>query len=175
MGSIWITSVDEKAGCRVVAYGESGNKVSRSCVKMYPLKKSAFQSRGGQIAFSGIYDFGDPGESADDVRKSLAFCHELERTMFNSLLLVPCQVRICQFSVLPTLFCEKSTWSRCISSDDLGSSARGTQNALTKAWIGFYIRPQAMGSLSTVEKRFMKEDASCDGLGRWAISTSKFQ
>ena len=172
-----LLSLMRKAGCRVVAYGvESGNPESLALLrKDVSIEKSraafAMTKQAGLRSLAYMI-LGVPGESPDDVRKSMQFCREIgaDYVQFSSLTAMPGTPISSQFEKIASV---KNPLDRDAQRATLSDiDAEELQSLLREAWVGFYLRPKPLLQLSIDSWRSgsLREGVKLAvGLGRWAL------
>lgn len=167
-----------RAGCRTIAYGvESANAETLALLrKDITIEQTieAFEAtRAAGLRSLAYMILGAPGESLENVQNSIRFCREIKAdyVQFSSLTLMP-------GTPLAQKYTQKSSVKSPLDSDferptltDLSDA--DLQGLMRKAWLGFYLRPSALGRLT---KDALRSGALPEGLriaalmGRWALS-----
>jgi len=167
-----------RAGCRVVAYGvESGNEQTLSLLRkditVEQTRRAFEQTRAAGLRSLAYMILGAPGESADEVENSIRFCREIgaDYVQFSSLVAMP---------GTPLFDTARATvdvknpldgdQSRATVSDLPAETLAGLMRS---AWMGFYLRPRALGRLArdAVVSRSLGEAMRMGvGLARWGMA-----
>jgi anaerobic magnesium-protoporphyrin IX monomethyl ester cyclase len=167
-----------RAGCQVVAYGvESANPETlallRKDIEVGQARSAFAATRQAGLRSLAYMILGAPGETIDDVRRSIDFCREIgaDYVQFSSLVAMPGTPlyahRRSEASVYNPL---DSDLSRETMTD---LSQEALDLLLRQAWSGFYLRPRPLARLA--------RDAWASGsigeawrlgrvLGRWALA-----
>lgn len=167
-----------RAGCRTVAYGvESANPETlallRKDIQVEQTVRAFELTRKAGLRSLAYMILGAPGESADNVQASIQFCREIKAdyVQFSSLTLMPGTPLAAQYTVDRSV---KNPFDSDVHRPTLTDlSDTELQALMRKAWLGFYLRPRAIGRLT---RDAIRSGALPEGLrialnmGKWALS-----
>jgi len=167
-----------RAGCRTVAYGvESGNPETlallRKDVKVDQAAEAFAATRAAGLRSLAYIILGVPGESREDVRQTIRFCHDLgaDYVQFSTLTAFPGTPLFAHAGKAADVRNPVDSDARRHTMTDL--PADELQGLLREAWTGFYLRPRPMARLlrDAVASRSIGEAMRLGAAwGRWALA-----
>jgi len=168
-----------RAGCRVVAYGvESGNPETlallRKDITVEQSREAFAATREAGLRSLAYMILGAPGEDADAVRHSVAFCRQLDAdyVQFSSLTAMPGTPLFAQSHQTTSVpnpldgDLERATLTD-LPPEELGRLMR-------QAWTGFYLRPRPLARLAVDAVRSGSLDEGvrmARAWARWAVAS----
>ncbi|MEC8379797.1 MAG: radical SAM protein [Myxococcota bacterium] len=169
-----------RAGCRTVAYGvESANPKTlallRKDIQVEQTVKAFELTRKAGLRSLAYMILGAPGESVENVQSSIQFCRDIKAdyVQFSSLTLMPGTPLAAQYTVNRSV---KNPFDSDVQRPTLTDlSDTELQALMRKAWLGFYMRPRAIGRLT---RDAFRSGALPEGIriavnmGKWALSSA---